>query len=462
MLPLIDIKGRTVLITLYIGLFFYLIVMNNYKTELVKKINNKSAKVGIVGMGYVGMPLAELSSAAGFKTVGFVRNPQKATKINDLKIRNLTSTTDKEKISEADIILICVQTPVFENKMPDLRALKGACTEVSEHLRKGQLVVIESSIAPGTTRKIALPILETTGFKAGDEFFLAFSPERVDPGNIKFKLNEIPKVVSGLEQNSFEAVVSFYEKIIDKVVPVSSLETAELVKIFENTFRLINISLVNQVHQYAKAIDVDMWEVVDAAATKPFGFLAHYPGPGIGGHCIPVDPYYLIEDAKQIGIDLTLVKEAGRINENQPQKVVKRAAEIISASVKNNSGNGIQSVVSKLKDGVLKDSSKKKVLLIGVAYKPDIDDHRESPAHRIWELFVKSGYEVSYHDPYIPHFMGQESVDLNEKIIEESDLLVITTNHSNVDYDWLSKFDKPILDTRKVKISDRSSQVFSL
>ncbi len=436
--------------------------MNNYKTELVKKINNKSAKVGIVGMGYVGMPLAELSSGAGFKTVGFVRNPQKATKINDLKIKNLTSTTDKEKISEADVILICVQTPVFENKMPDLRALKGACTEVAEHLRKGQLVVIESSIAPGTTRKIALPILEKTGLIAGDEFFLAFSPERVDPGNSKFKLNEIPKVVSGLEENSFEAVVSFYEKIIDRVVPVSSLETAELVKIFENTFRLINISLVNQVHQYAKAIDVDMWEVVDAAATKPFGFLAHYPGPGIGGHCIPVDPYYLIEDAKQIGIDLTLVKEAGRINENQPQKVVKRAAEIISASVKNNSGNGFQSVVSKLRDGVMKDSIKKRVLLIGVAYKPDIDDYRESPAHRIWELFEKSGYEVSYHDPYIPQFMGQESVDLNEKTVEESDLVVITTNHSNVDYEWLSKFDKPILDTRKVKISDRNSHVFSL
>ncbi|MBP9716660.1 MAG: nucleotide sugar dehydrogenase [Candidatus Levybacteria bacterium] len=437
----------------------------NYKSELVKKINDKSAKVGIVGMGYVGMPLAELSSGAGFKTVGFVRNPQKATKINDLKIKNLTSTIDKTKMSEADVVLVCVQTPVFKNKMPDLRALKGACTEVSEHLRAGQLVVIESSIAPGTTRKIALPILEKTGLKAGTEFFLAFSPERVDPGNSKFKLNEIPKVVSGLEENSFEAVVSFYEKIIDKVVPVSSLETAELTKIFENTFRLINISLVNQVHQYAKAIDVDMWEVIDAAATKPFGFLAHYPGPGIGGHCIPVDPYYLIEDAKNLGIDLTLVKEAGRINENQPQKVVKRAAEIISASVKKtNPQNGIHSVFSRLIDGVhLKDSNnKKKVLLIGVAYKPDIDDHRESPAHRIWELFQKSGYEVSYHDPYIPEFMGENSVELNEKTIDGSDLLVITTNHSSVDYEWLSSFNKPILDTRKVKISDHNSHVFSL
>ncbi len=437
----------------------------NYKSELVKKINDKSAKVGIVGMGYVGMPLAELSSGAGFKTVGFVRNPQKATKINDLKIKNLTSTIDKTKMSEADVVLVCVQTPVFKNKMPDLRALKGACTEVSEHLRAGQLVVIESSIAPGTTRKIALPILEKTGLKAGEEIFLAFSPERVDPGNSKFKLNEIPKVVSGLEKNSFEAVVSFYEKIIDKVVPVSSLETAELTKIFENTFRLINISLVNQIHQYAKAIDVDMWEVVDAAATKPFGFLAHYPGPGIGGHCIPVDPYYLIEDAKNLGIDLTLVKEAGRINENQPQKVVKRAAEIISASVKKtNPQNGIHSVFSRLIDGVhLKDSNnKKKVLLIGVAYKPDIDDHRESPAHRIWELFQKSGYEVSYHDPYIPQFMGENSVELNQKTIDGSDLLVITTNHSSVDYEWLSSFNKPILDTRKVKISDHNSHVFSL
>ncbi len=439
--------------------------MNKFKTELIKKINDKTAKVGIVGMGYVGMPLAELSSAAGFKTTGFVRNPQKASKINDLKIKNLTSTIDKTKISEADVVLICVQTPVHENKMPDLRALEGACSEVSEHLRKGQLVVIESSIAPGTTRKIALPILEKTGLKAGEEFFLAFSPERVDPGNSKFKLNEIPKVVSGLEENSFEAVVAFYEKIIDRVVPVSSLETAELTKIFENTFRLINISLVNQVHQYAKAINVDMWEVVDAAATKPFGFLAHYPGPGIGGHCIPVDPYYLIEDAKQLGIDLTLVKEAGRINENQPQKVVRRAEEIISASIKKvNSQNGIASVFTKLKDGVhIKDqNNKKKVLLIGIAYKPDIDDHRESPALRIWELFEKSGYEVSYHDPFIPQFNGGQSVELSEKTIAESDLLVITTNHSTVDYEWLSSFNKPILDTRKVKISDHNSHVFSL
>ena len=441
--------------------------MNTYKTELVKKINDKSAKVGIVGMGYVGMPLAELSSAAGFKTVGFVRNPQRASKINDLKIKNLTSTIDKEKISEADVVLVCVQTPVFKNKMPDLRALKGACTEVSEHLRKGQLVVIESSIAPGTTRKIALPILEKSGLKAGVEFFLAFSPERVDPGNSKFKLNEIPKVVSGLEENSFEAVVSFYEKIIDRVVPVSSLETAELTKIFENTFRLINISLVNQVHQYAKAIDVDMWEVVDAAATKPFGFLAHYPGPGIGGHCIPVDPYYLIEDAKNLGIDLTLVKEAGRINENQPQKVVRRATEIISASVKKNgntSRNGIGSVFSKVVDSAihLKDSNKKKVLLIGVAYKPDIDDPRESPALRIWELFEEQGYEVSYHDPYIPQFKEKTSIELTGEAVKGSDLVVITTNHSKIDYEWLSSFNKPILDTRKVNISDHNSHVFSL
>lgn len=437
----------------------------NYKIELIKKINNKSAKVGIVGMGYVGMPLAELSSAAGFKTVGFVRNPQKATKINDLDIKNLTSTTDKNKISVADVVLICVQTPVFENKMPDLRALKQACEEVGKYLRKGQLVVIESSIAPGTTRKIALPILEKSGLKAGVEFFLAFSPERVDPGNSKFKLNEIPKVVSGLEENSFEAVVAFYKKIIDKVVPVSSLETAELVKIFENTFRLINISLVNQVHQYAKAIDVDMWEVVDAAATKPFGFLAHYPGPGIGGHCIPVDPYYLIEDAKRLGIDLTLVQEAGRINENQPQKVVRRAEEIISASIqKNNERNSLQSVFSKFVDGATKrkDSAKRKVLLIGIAYKPDIDDHRESPALRIWELFEKMGYEVTYHDPFIPEFKGNSSIDLSEKTINDSDLLVITTNHSSVDYERLSKFNKPILDTRRVNISDHNSHVFTL
>ncbi len=422
-------------------------------------------------MGYVGRPLAQLSSDAGYKTIGFVRNPKKAQAINEEKVPNLSSTIDKKRLSEADIILVCVQTPVFKNKKPDLRALKQAIYEVGEYLRAGQLVVIESSIAPGTTRNIAFPILEKSRLRLGSDFFLAFSPERVDPGNSQFNLNQIPKVVSGAEENSHEAVVAYYGNIIDRVVPVSSMETAELVKIFENTFRLINISLVNQVHQYAKAIGVDMWEVVDAASTKPFGFLAHYPGPGIGGHCIPVDPYYLLEDAKKYGIDLSLIEEAGKINENQPHKVVNRAVEIITASLKNgfkhngmNGHNGFGPVVAGIKFGASHwpHNKKKKVLLIGVAYKPDIDDFRESPALRIWEIFNKKGYKVSYYDPFVPVFNGSKSVQLTDKVIMDHNLVIITTHHSTIDYNWLAQFNKPILDTRNVLLSNGKKHIYPL
>lgn len=426
-------------------------------------------------MGYVGRPLAQLSSDAGYKTIGFVRNPKKAQAINEEKVPNLSSTIDKKRLSEADIILVCVQTPVFKNKKPDLRALKSAVAEVGTYLRPGQVVAIESSIAPGTTRNIVLPVLEKSGLVPGKEFFLGFSPERVDPGNKKFKLNQIPKVISGLEKNSYEVVFAFYSRIIDRVVPVSSIETAELVKIFENTFRLINISLVNQVHEYAKTIGVDMWEVVDAASTKPFGFLAHYPGPGIGGHCIPVDPYYLLEDAKKYGIDLSLIEEAGKINENQTHKVVARAVEIITGKVKNGLNHNTHSANDvghnrfytrfsgvKFGNSNLSESKKKKILLIGVAYKPDIDDFRESPALQIWEIFHKKGYKVSYYDPFVPVFNGSKSVQLTDKVIMDHNLVIITTHHSTIDYNWLAQFNKPILDTRNVLLSNGKKHIYPL
>ena len=448
----------------------------NYKKNLLEKITDKTAIIGIVGMGYVGRPLAQLSSGAGYKTIGFVRDPKKAQAINQEKIPNFSSTADKKRLSETNIVLICVQTPVFKNKKPDLKFLKDAAAEVGTHIRPGQLVVIESSIAPGTTRNLFLPILEKSGLVCGKEFFLSFSPERVDPGNTKFKLNQIPKVVSGVEENSLEVAFAFYSKIIDKVVPVSSLETAELVKIFENTFRLINISLVNQVHEYAKAIGVDMWEVVNAASTKPFGFLAHYPGPGIGGHCIPVDPYYLLEDAKKYGIELSLIHEAGKINENQPHKVVARAVEIISGKVINGANhnnnyltndinyNSFRPKLSSIKFGVSRfaQPKKKKVLLIGVAYKPDVDDFRESPALEIWELFHREGYKVSYFDPFVPLFNGSRSVKLTDKVIKNHDLVVITTNHSTIDYNWLAELNIPILDTRNVLISSEKPHIYPL
>jgi UDP-N-acetyl-D-glucosamine dehydrogenase len=435
----------------------------DHKKILLGKIKTKKAVIGIIGMGYVGRPLAELSSSAGFHTIGFVRSQKKADSINQLKIRNLTATVDKNELKKADVILVCVQTPVFKNKKPDLRDLKNATFEIVEHLRRGQLIVTESSIAPGTTRNVILPILNKSSLIEGKDYFLAFSPERVDPGNKKFALKQIPKVVSGISDDACDLAVAFYRKIIDLVVPVSSVETAELVKIFENTYRLINISLVNQVHEYASKINVDMWEVVNAARTKPFGFQAHYPGPGIGGHCIPVDPYYLLDDAQKKGIDLSLIEEAGKVNEERPKKVAQRALEIVTLSngfhenhVKSN-GHFLYGT----KGGRSLSNKKFKALLLGVAYKPDIDDPRESPALKIWEMFERLGFEVSYHDPYIPEFNNSKSVKLSKENINKQDILVITTNHSSIDYLELAQYKKPILDTRNT-YSTRPPLVFGL
>lgn len=398
--------------------------------KLLQKIENRKATIGVIGMGYVGSALSELVIKAGYKTYGFVRTAESAEKINKQKIKNLTGTNDTSLMKTCDILLVCVQTPIYEDKTPDLSFIEAALQQIADNIGNGQLIVVESSYAPGTTRKIALPILEKTGLQAGKDFFLAFSPERVDPGNKQFKLNQIPKVVAGMDADAHKAAVAFYTTIIDRVVPVSSMEAAELTKIFENTFRLVNISLVNEVTEYAKAIGVDMWEVVNAAATKPFGFMPHYPSPGIGGHCIPVDPYYLVADAKKIGINLNLVEEAGKINDKLPKKVVTKTINIIKKT-----------------NGHKKDH---KVLLVGVAYKPDVDDTRESPALKMWKLFEEKGITVSYHDPYVTNLNGSTSQELSEQVINDHDAIVIATNHTNIAYDKLAEHKKPILDTRNV------------
>lgn len=398
------------------------------KENLSEKITAKKARVGIVGMGYVGHALATLASQQGFYTLGFVRNPQKAEEINKEKKNRLKATHDASLLKTCDIILICVQTPILADKKPNLLFLENAVRQVSRNLKKGQLVVVESSVPVGTTRNIVLPILKKSGLKQGKDFFLAYSPERVDPGNKKFALSDIPKVVAGLDKNSKYLALMFYKSIIKKVVPVTSVETAEMVKLTENTFRLVNISFVNELADYTKALGIDIWEVIKACSTKPFGFLAHYPGPGVGGDCIPVVPYYILNDAKQRGINLKLIQQAGKINDRQPHKVVKRALEIISSSkIKNN-----------------------KVLLIGASYKPDVSDTRESPAIRIWKILKRKNISVSYHDPHVPKINGAVSKELSKKTIGDHDMIIIVTNHNNISYNEFLNLKKPILDTRNV------------
>jgi len=402
----------------------------NFSNVLSKKIALKKASVGVIGMGYVGMALAQVIAKAQFNVLGFVRKIEKANQINNQKVKRIKATTKTNLLANCDIILVCVQTPIFADKTPNLRFLENAALQISQYLRKGQLIIIESSVPVGTTRNTALPILQKSKLKAGNDFFLAYSPERVDPGNKKFKLDDIPKIVSGLDKNSKHLTTVFYKQIIKKVVVVSSLETAEMVKLTENTFRLVNISFVNELADYTKIMDVDIWEVIKACSTKPFGFLAHYPGPGVGGDCIPVVPYYILDDAKRRGINLTLVEQASKINENQPRKVVKRVLQILKST------NGKK--------------KKYKALLIGVSYKPDVSDTRESAALRIWDILKRRGIPVSYHDPFVPSVNGFSSKNLSKQVIQQHDIIVIVTNHSNIKYRTLQSFKKPILDTRNV------------
>lgn len=408
--------------------------------RLLKKIKDRSARVGIIGMGYVGSALSELVIKAGYDTYGFVRRIAKAERINEQGIKNLNGTTDASLLATCDVILVCVQTPIHEDKKPDLSFIEAAVQQIADNIGQEQLIVVESSYAPGTTRHLALPILEKTGKVVGKDFYLSFSPERVDPGNTQFSLNQIPKVVSGIDGASLEVATAFYATIIDSVVPVSSMETAELVKIFENTYRLVNISLVNEVTEYAKAVGLDMWEVIGAAATKPFGFMPHYPGPGIGGHCIPVDPFYLVDQAKRVGVKLDLVEAAGKVNDARPEHVVRQTVDIIQRH-----------------NGQKKDH---KVLLVGLAYKPDIDDTRESPALKIWQLFEEQNVGVLYHDPYVSEINGAKSVDLSYEAMKDLDAIVITTNHTNIAYEKLAKMEKPVIDTRNVYKDSKNPRIF--
>ncbi len=419
--------------------------------ELEEKITQRSALVGVIGLGYVGLPFAVEKGKVGFKVLGIEQNPVRADKINqgenyisdvkDEELKQLVSsghlsaTSSFEQISKMDVLVICVPTPLTKNLTPNLNYIRSVTQEIAAHLRPGQLISLESTTYPGTTDDVMCPILErVSGLKQGDDFFLAHSPERVDPGNLRYTTKNTNKIVGASDPNSLEAAILFYKQTIDHVVPVSSAKAAELVKVFENTFRAVNIALVNELALLCDRMEINVWEVLDAANTKPFGIMPFYPGPGVGGHCIPIDPHYLEWKAKEYNFETHFIALAGEVNRKMPEFVKEKAWRIL-----NNLGIA---------------PSRAKILVIGAAYKKDLADARESPAMTIMKGFLESGVDLSYHDSFVPeiNFSHHQltSVPLTDEIISQANLVVIATDHSDVDYLNLVTLAQAVLDTRGV------------
>lgn len=420
--------------------------------SLLKSIADHSAVVGVIGLGYVGLPLVREFSRPGFRVVGFDIDPVKVSmlKAGRSYIRHLPAslfngairsgqfvpTTDMTQLRKCDAIIICVPTPLDRMHQPDMTYVAGTGGTIAKHLRKGQLVVLESTTYPGTTREVVQPLLDATGLKLEEDYFLAFSPEREDPGRTDITTKDIPKVVGGAGPHSARLATALYGSCFSRVVPVSTCEVAEACKIVENVYRCINIALVNELKLCFDRMGIDVWEVIDAAKTKPFGFQAFYPGPGLGGHCIPIDPFYLSWKAKEFGITTRFIELAGEINTRMPEHVVNRVAEALNEHGK-----------------ALKGAS---VLLIGLAYKKDVDDVRESPSVTLIELLQKRGAKVSYHDTFIPvakpmrehNITHMRSVPLTAANLKKFDCVLISTDHSNVDYDLVVKHAKLVVDTR--------------
>lgn len=421
-------------------------------TELLKaKIVNRTASVGVVGLGYVGLPLAVEKGKVGFAVTGFDQNLDRVRQVNhcqnyisDVKqdelkelvdTSKLRATADFRKLSEMDVIIICVPTPLTPTRDPDISHIVNVTGEIAKYLRKGQLVTLESTTYPGTTSEVILPKLEATGLKAGVDFFLAFSPERVDPGNKRFTTKNTSKVVGGMTSACLDVAKTFYEQTIINVVPVSSPEVAEMTKVFENTYRAVNIALVNELMLLCDRMKIDVWEVIDAAASKPFGIQSFYPGPGVGGHCIPIDPFYLTWKAREYDFHTRFIELAGEINIQASHHVVSKVAEVLGRGKKSLNGA--------------------KLLLLGMAYKKDIEDYRESPSLKIAGLLLKAGAEVIYHDPYVPEVRDHApdrfaltSVDLTEHTLRWADCAVILTDHSCVDYNFVARHASAIVDAR--------------
>jgi UDP-N-acetyl-D-glucosamine dehydrogenase len=428
---------------------------------LEQKIDSKKAVVGILGLGYVGLPLAREFAHAGVRVLGFDIDESKVKKLNAgksilktvshdsvrvmVKSGKFRATANMSEIRKVDAVLICVPTPLTENREPDMQYVEGSCITISRHLQKGQLVSLESTTYPGTTRELMKPILETSGLKAGKDFYLAYSPEREDPGNKNFTTKTIPKVVGGLTPACMELARKLYSFAIDTMVPVSSLEAAESAKILENVYRCINIAMVNELKMVFDRMGIDVWEVIRAASTKPFGYQPFYPGPGLGGHCIPIDPFYLTWKARQYGMPTRFIELAGEINTDMPHYVVHKVMEALNNKKKSLNGS--------------------KVLVLGLAYKPDIDDVRESPSLELIELLKEGGAKVDYNDPYLPqtHKMREydlkmKSVPLTAAKIKSYDCILISTNHSDYDYKWIVKNAKLVVDSRNATVKVKSGR----
>jgi UDP-N-acetyl-D-glucosamine dehydrogenase len=431
-------------------------------TELLSRIESHDAVVGIIGLGYVGLPLAVAFAEAGLRTLGFDVQGEVVAGVNegrshilDISSERLAALTDSGafeatldfgRLAEADAIVICVPTPLSKTDDPDMAYILAASESVRANLQPGQLVVLESTTYPGTTREMVQPMLEETGLAAGTDFFLAFSPERVDPGNTRWNIQNTPKIVGGLTPACHELAVALYGEALENIVEVSSPEVAELAKILENTFRAVNIGLVNEMAVISDRLGIDVWEVIDAAATKPYGFMRFFPGPGLGGHCIPVDPHFLAWKMKTLHYRTRFIELAAEINAEMPRYVVERVAEALNRVRKPLNGSD--------------------VLLLGMSYKPDVDDVRESPAFDIAQLLRQRGARVAYHDPYVAEVRiddGRErSVELTAERLAQSDAVVITTDHQCVDYGFVTEHAGIVVDPRNAISETRGATVYPI
>ncbi|HUS37910.1 MAG TPA: nucleotide sugar dehydrogenase [Pirellulales bacterium] len=420
--------------------------------HLAAKIDNRSATVGVIGLGYVGLPLIQAFTAAGFRTMGFDVDQTKVDRllagesyighipssaIADLiDTEKFVPTADMAQLSEPDALVICVPTPLTDSRDPDLAYVETTGRSIAKALRPAQLIVLESTTYPGTTREVLLPILEESGLKGGTDFFLAYSPEREDPGNPDFSAQGIPKVVGGLDSASSQLAEALYRAAVVSVVPVANLEVAEACKIVENTYRSVNIAMVNELKMLFDRLGIDVWEVIAAAKTKPFGYQAFYPGPGLGGHCIPIDPFYLSWLARKNGMATRFIELAGEINAMMPTYVIQRLTEALNDAGKPVKGS--------------------KVLVLGVAYKKDVDDPRESPSFELMELLRARGAQISYNDPHIPRLPNMRHYDvpdlssqpLTPEMLAATDCVLIATDHSDYDYDFIVQHARLVIDTR--------------
>lgn len=432
------------------------------KAELLKKIADRNIVAGVFGLGYVGLPLAVEKAKAGFRTIGFDVQQEKVDMVNNgvnyigdvvdsdlaslVKDGMLTATTDFSKLKDVDFVAICVPTPLDAHQQPDISYVESSAKEIAKHIHPGMMVVLESTTYPGTTEELIKPILEESGLKCGEDFYLGFSPERVDPGNAVYKTKNTPKVVGGLGADASEVISEMYEAVLqNQVFRASSPAVAEMTKILENTYRNINIGLINELAILCHRMNINLWEVIEAAKTKPFGFTAFYPGPGLGGHCIPLDPYYLSWKAREYGFHTSMIEASMMVNDRMPEYCVARAADMLNRRFR-------------------KALNGSRILVLGVAYKQDIDDYRESPAIHVIDQLQKEGADVVFFDPYIPRFREHGKVyegekELTKELIESADLVVITASHSNVDYDLVQRYAKGIFDTKNVtkNLADKSN-----